>query len=97
MDAKICSAISGRRVLSFSYRGHHRVVEPHAHGVSKAGNDVLRCFQISGTSESGDPVDWKLMLVEEIVSLSILEETFAGPRQGYRRGDKGMVRIYCEL
>ena len=97
MDANICNAISGRLILSFTYRGHNRVVEPHAHGVSKAGNDVMRCFQTGGTSESGNPVGWKLMLVEEIGGLRVLEETFAGPQPGYSRGDKGMVQIYCEL
>lgn len=97
MDANICKAISGRRTLSFTYRGHERIVEPHAHGVSKAGNDVMRCFQTGGTSESGNPVGWKLMLIEEIVDLSVLEEKFSGPRPGYSRGDKGMVSIYCEL
>ena len=97
MNTTICSAISGRRLLSFSYHGFPRIVEPHAHGVSKAGNDVMRCFQVSGGSESGKVVDWKLMLVDEMSGLSVLNDTFSGPRPGYQPGDRGMVEIYCEL
>jgi len=37
------------------------------------------------------------MTTAKIVGLTILEENFDGPRTGYRRGDRGMTRIYCEL
>lgn len=97
MNSAICRAISELHLLSFSYRGYPRVVEPHAHGVSKAGNDVLRCFQVSGGSESGKVVDWKLMLVDEMSGLTVLSDSFSAPRPGYKPGDRGMVQIYCEL
>ncbi len=97
MRAIISQAIAEMRLLSFTYDGYPRVVEPHAYGTSLAGNDVLRCYQIKGGSESGKPVDWKLMTTKDIIGLTTLDESFFGPRPGYRRGDKGMTRIYCEL
>jgi len=97
MRAIISQAIVNKQLLSFTYHGYPRVIEPHAYGMSRAGNDVLRCYQIRGGSESGDPVDWKLMTTKDIVGLTILDESFSGPRPGYRRGDRGMTRIYCEL
>lgn len=72
-------------------------MEPHAYGVAKAGNEILRCYQVGGASESGNAVDWKLMRVDEISALTILDRTFRGPRAGYKRGDKAMVQVYCQL
>jgi hypothetical protein len=58
----------------------------------------VRVFQISGASDSGEPYGWKLLRVDEIRGLDILEEHFSGPRSGYKRGDKAMDKqIYCEL
>jgi hypothetical protein len=93
----ISQAIGGRNLLSFSYHGLPRVVEPHAYGTSTRGNDVIRCFQIGGESESGEAFGWKLMLVDEIEQLTVLEARFAGPRDGYKQGDRGMSRIYRQL
>lgn len=37
-------AIREKQVLRFTYNGHVRVVEPHAYGVSAAGETVLHAF-----------------------------------------------------
>lgn len=97
MNAIIANAIRNKRVLRFTYRGHARTVEPHAYGVSSANNEVLRCYQTAGTSESGAVPDWKLMLVNEISGLSDAGTGFAGPRPGYKKDDKGMTTIYVQL
>jgi len=97
MNATICQAIKEMKCLSFYYDGHKRVVEPHAHGISTAGNEVMRCYQIRGGSNSGNVPDWKMMTVNKISSLSISDESFSGPRNGYRKSDRGMSTIFCEL
>ena len=62
MDSRICSAIRNRQVLTFSYDGYHRVVEPHAHGLSKTDNEMVRAYQTAGDSSSGE-LGWKQFLV----------------------------------
>ena len=97
MNQIICDAIHNRCVLRFTYNGHPRVVEPHAYGLSRALNEVIRCSQTGGTSRSGKVPDWKLMVVGQIESLTVTEEHFVGARSGYAKGDRGMSTIFCEL
>lgn len=73
MNEIICQAIQEKRLLSFSYKGHNRVAEPHTHGVSTANNECLRCYQVSGGSVSGKVPDWKMMTTNKINGLSITD------------------------
>jgi len=97
MNQTICDAIHNRCVLKFIYDGHPRIVEPHAYGLSRARNEVIRCYQTGGTSHSGRVPIWRLMGVAQIESLTVTEEHFEGERDGYKKGDKGMSTIFCEL
>jgi len=92
----IIHAITNRRVITFYYDGYHRTVEPHAVGSSLSGNDILRCYQISGGHTKSDH-DWNICLLSEIYSLVETETAFSGERPGYKRQDKGMQSIYAEL
>jgi len=96
MNTIILDAIKNQHVLSVTYKGIPRKVEPHAYGNSSAGNDLLRCFQTHGQHTTPGH-DWELLTVSKMVALSDTEETFAGPRSGYRRGDKATRTIYAEL
>lgn len=93
----LISAIQLRRVVTLTYQGYTRTVEPHCIGVDKHGVAKLRCFQTSGGSNSGNPVDWKLFIVREIHSASMSEAVFSSARPGYRRGDSAMRRIDAQL
>ncbi|NJE47334.1 hypothetical protein E3E35_07965 [Thermococcus sp. GR7] len=97
MEPVICSAIRSRRIIKFYYKGGIRIVEPFCYGVSTAGNEVLRAYQIGGYSESGKPVGWKLFRISEISGLTVTDEHFEGNRPGYNPRDKAMVRIYCHV
>jgi len=97
MNQIICNAIKNRSVLKFTYDGCPRVVEPHAYGLSRAENEVIRCYQTGGISRSGTVPDWRLMDVSKIEFLTVTGEHFVGERTGYVRGDKGMPTIFCEL
>lgn len=98
MDSTICSAIREHKLIQLHYEWGHRVIEPHAYGVNNEGHELLRAYQVSGASQSHEPVGWKLFRVDEIRRLVLLEHTFQGARRGYKRGDKAMsYQIYCEL
>ena len=90
-------AIRNKCIVKFTYQGYPRVVEPHAYGTTSTGEEVIRCYQIGGTSSSGKVPGWRLMEVSQIKSLVVTEEHFSGGRIGYRRGDRGMSTIFCEL
>ena len=92
----IISAIQNKQYISFTYSGLDRVVEPHAVGCSRAGNDVLRCYQTQGGHISPDH-EWDLCKLSKISNLSITGEYFDSARVGYNKGDKGMSQIYAEL
>jgi hypothetical protein len=89
-------AIRKRRYLIFTYKGIARVVQPAAIGVSREGNEVLRCFQTEGAHNT-DGHDWVLCTLSKISGLGVPGEKFEAPPPGYNRGDKGMVKIYVEL
>jgi len=97
MDNKFYNAVRNRNLLEFSYKGHHRVVEPHAYGMTPKGNEVLRGYQTSGTSESGVVPDWRLFSINKIENLTVLNTNFSQPRFGYKPGDSAMEEIFCEF
>ena len=98
MHEDICRPIRELRLIQLSYDWGYRTVELHAFGRNDKGNELLRVYQVGGTSKSGEPTGWKLSRVDEINSLSVLEEQFLGPRSAYKTGDKALSGpIYCEL
>ncbi len=97
MDTQICKAIENQNLIEFTYDGCYRVVEPHTLGVSKLGKDNLSAYQTEGTSVHGEVPDWKRFTLSKIKGMSVLDETFDGPRPGYVRGDSRMDKIYCEI
>lgn len=94
----IVSAIRNRHVITFTYGGVERFTEPHAVGVSKFGNDVIRCYQIDG-EHVPEGQEWLLCELSKISKLTDTGTSFAGARPGYKKSDKDMLRayIYAEL
>ena len=78
MNQTICVAIRERKVVSLRYSGGLRSVEPHCHGISTAGNEVLRGYQIGGHSQSGIRVGWKLF---DVSMMSGKREPKGHPRE----------------
>jgi hypothetical protein len=96
MKSQICNAIRGKNLIQFHYNGFDRLVEPHCYGVTTAGNEGLRAFQVGGYSNSGE-MGWKMFDLGLAFDIVMLDQTFLAPRPGYKKGDKGMSTIYCEL
>ena len=97
MNSNICSAIRARAVIQFYYDGGDRIVEPHCHGTSTAGNEVLRGYQTGGYSSSGKPVEWKMYDVSKISNIRQTGQRFSSNRPGYNPNDKGMSSIHCHV
>ena len=91
----LCGAIGGRRVVRFAYGGGLRTVEPHAHGWSKAGDELLRGYQTFGFSDSGGD-GWRTFRVERVAGLRVSDEPFE-PRADFRADQPGFSRLHCSV
>ena len=96
MKPELLEAIDNQKVVDLRYHGYARTVEPHAYGRDKNGDEILRCFQVSGGSESGERAGWKLLKVTEVYSIHVEKTTFH-TRHGYRKNDKAMEYIFRQL
>ena len=92
-----CKALKSGVCLEIRYDGFSRVVEVHACGYTKENHAVMRVWQVRGGSVSNEPVGWKMLRLDETVGLALLSERSLAPRLGYRRGDKSISQIACQL
>lgn len=97
MNYSLCEAIREKRILTFVYDGHPRVVEPHCYGLTRTGKEAIRCYQTGGSGVRPDATPWHLMSVSKMIGLQVLTESFLSSRPGYRRGDDHMTTIYEQL
>ncbi len=79
MEHQIIAAIKAKKVLSFSYRGLPRVVEPHVYGFQDGIAEFLG-YQIRGSSSTGRLPNWRRFKLVSIQNLKILDEGFPGRR-----------------
>ena len=96
MQDTIIGAIEKRYFLQFFYDGGIRVVEPYCYGLTTKGNKGLRAFQVSGYSSSGK-MGWKMFDMSKASSIVVLDDVFIKTRIDYKRGDRGMKTIFCEI
>jgi len=75
----IIDAIDKKKMLSFDYHDHERIVEPHVYGI-KDSKKSLQTFQTGGTSSSGGIPEWRRMFVDGISNIKMLEQSFPGKR-----------------
>ena len=104
IDSIIDSIKKRKRVIIY-YDGDEpggkglRIVEPVCYGYSKAGNPVLRAWDLEGASHRAylgeKPLpSWRLFRVDKIITYKDTLENFDEPRPNYNpRGDKSMTRV----
>ena len=97
MNPAICTAISEKRVVRVFYGGGYRSVEPFCYGKDSIGKELLRAYQVSGYSRSGDIPGWRLLDAQRMGRLTVTDTKFAGRRPGYNPDDSGMATIYCRV
>src|SRR5207249_6004320 len=90
-NTAICKAIQNKAVIQFNYEGKLRIVEPQCHGISKAGNELMRGFQTSGYSRSRRSIAEKLFEVAKISELKETGDTFSNPGPHYNPDDQAMA------
>ena len=93
----ISEAIRTQHLLTFSYDGYQRTVEPHTYGIDRKGREALLAYQVSGGSESGERVGWKIFHERDMSGLAVLPQPFRGSRPGYKREDKAFARIKAQI
>jgi predicted DNA-binding transcriptional regulator YafY len=101
----VIDAIKSKNVLVIYYDGDEpggrglREIEPVCFGYSKAGNPVLRAWDITGASHRDfigkKPLpSWRLFRLDRVNSISLTGEKFNTPRPNYNpNGDKSMSRV----
>lgn len=92
-----CDALLSGHVLQLRYDGYNRDVEVHAVGITKEDHVVMRVWQVAGGSVSNEPVGWKLLRLDEATGAFVTSQKSLAPRHGYKRGDKTMITIKCQL
>lgn len=96
MNPIVIQAIRERKILELRYHGYSRIVEPHAYGRDKNGDEILRCYQTSGGSESGERIGWKLLKLRDVFSLHLSKDIFS-IKPEYKRNDKAMIYIFEQI
>ncbi len=94
-------AMDGRRIVSLNYNDESepggngkRFVEIYCYGTSKAGNDIIRIYQVGGDTKTEQP-QWKTLRVDRIDNFEVLGGTFDTPRPLFNpTGDESMDKIY---
>lgn len=84
MREELTNAIQQRRIVTFTYEGHPRRVQPAAYGVgNRKGKETLHAYQVDGGSRRGGIPHWRNFHVERIESLTVLDEVFGPNPPGY--------------
>lgn len=104
---QIEEAIEKHRTCRIYYEGDDTIakgwrwIEPYVYGVSKAGNDIIRAYQIQGVSDT-DEAGWKTFRADKITTWIRTPKMFYQPISDrdssapkYREnGDDAMTIIY---
>lgn len=92
-----CEALHSAKCLELRYDRYVRVVEVHAVGVTKEGHGIMLVWQVRGGSNSGERQGWKLMRLDETFSIHVIDEKSLAPRDDYKRGNKAIASIRCQI
>ena len=97
----IMNALRKRRIIELNYDDEEdpggkgrRWVQMYCYGVSKAGNDVVRVYQVGGDTKTIQP-GWKLFRTDRMENMRTLSGTFDEAKPLFNpTGDKDMIKIY---
>lgn len=88
----IALAIANHAVLTMTYDGKVRIIEPHASGLGTGQKPLLRAYQTA--PEAG----WRLFDVTKARDLNITSVKFkARLEEGYRLADSAFEKIISQI
>jgi len=93
--ATACAALESGKCLEVQYETFTRIVEVHRVGISPQGGHILSGWQIRGPANERS--GWKLLNLDDAISLTMTEIASHAPRPDYRRGAKQFLGIICQL
>jgi len=83
---QLTAAIEQRKIVTFTYGGHERRVQPTAFGQShRRHKDTLQGYQVGGGSSSGEIPHWRAFFVEKMTGLQVLDEVYGPNPPGFSR------------
>jgi hypothetical protein len=92
----IWASIETRHHVSFVYDGKRRIAEAHDYGLQN-GRVRLLVYQFAGESNSGRLPAWRLVDVDGISELKVLDTTFPGNRPApsgqHHRWEQIFIRV----
>lgn len=97
MNPTLAKAIINRELISFTYNGYSRLVEPHTYGISSTGKESLLAYQVKGGHSSGHHEPWHLFSTSKMFGVTSTGRIFSGPRKSYKRTWPPMRAIYIQL
>ena len=98
MKDLICKAIRERKVISFTYKGQKRIVEPFTLGyLETTSNLSLSAWWIGGFSETKKFPHWRLYTVSKISNIVIENAPASNYQNGYNPRDSRMKSIICTV
>ena len=79
-------------LLTFIYEKETRVVEPHAYGRNREGQNVLLAYQTNGPKTG-----WHKFLESAMHEIRTVPDTFSPIRGGYVHDDPEIQETYLQL
>lgn len=97
----VMNAMRKRRIVELNYDDEEdpggkgkRWVQLYCYGVSKAGNEVVRVYQVGGDTKTIQP-GWKLFRTDRMENMRVLGGTFDEAKPLFNPiGDKDMIKIH---
>ena len=97
----VMDAMRKRRIVELNYDDEEdpggkgkRWVQLYCYGVSKAGNEVVRVYQVGGDTKTIQP-GWKLFRTDRMENMRVLGGTFDEAKPLFNPiGDKDMIKIH---
>lgn len=93
MKSAIIEAIQGRNLLNVTCKGLNRTVEPYLISESKAGDEILHSWQVSGEFDRTPPPDWCDLRMDEITAATALAELYVQPHPEYNPNSTRFHRV----
>ncbi len=94
---KACEALHQGKRIELQYDSFSRLVEMHAVGITKDGLEMMRVWQVSGSSSGDNRSGWKILRLSRVLKADITKIESRAPRRGYQRDDKIMASICCQI